>query len=216
MIERAQCAIGWMTEMHESPGVKIRGSGLSTRMILQSSGPRYAGDETNLRLLARDRSVEIRAYWDGPPATNSKPHPPPSERAGWALNDQSLEPDVSVGLLALIVALSAYLATIGIFLRERAIKFKADIDCIQAANPAHKKLEDLRKSKLTTDIYLYLLMVADLPMIVAAFLLFLHVFYFFSPRLLNTTIRLLTLAGITSSFSMRLRMVALHLQERQD
>jgi len=218
--ERAQGVRAWLNSKVDNSRPKP-----GDRAILYASGPRYTGKTTDHpRLLDRDRSVDIRAYWQSPPdqnaASKASAKPP---KTGFALNTQFLEPSVSVELLALMVALSAYLAVVRIFLGEASERLKTEaenlaIDAgyfegladrvqldaqIGPPPPATqgkaklKRARDLLTSKDKTSRQRDLLVFPDSLMIAAAFCLFLHAFFFLDATWLATSIRLFTLAVVT-------------------
>ena len=146
--------------------------------VLLTAGPRYLGGKADPRLLERDRSVEIRASWN-----NGSPNAAESRaKAAGPLNTTSMEADVSMALLALMVALSAYLVTVGIFLADRAEKLES------------KKALKANKIKMQRR----LLILADTPTVLAAFLLSLHVFAFYpSVTLVPASILLFRMSIVT-------------------
>jgi len=146
--------------------------------LLLTAGPRYLGSKIDARLLERDRSVEIRASW------NSSPNVAEALPKSGPLNTTSMEADVSMALLALMVALSAYLVTVGIFLADRVEKLE---------NHSRTALK-AKKIKLQRR----LLILADTPTVVAAFLLSLHIFAFYpSVTLVPASILLFRMAVVT-------------------
>jgi hypothetical protein len=178
-LDRAEGLKGWL-ELQQ---------GAKSNAIVLSTGPHQSGD------LAEDRSVEIRAE---------------SIRRE-TLNTEYLEADVSIALLGLMVALSAYLATVGLFLRDRGGKLSEAIaptehrkkvlkersELNQAEKDELKELNALADRHARNTLYRKLLILPDAPMILAAFLLFLHVFYFCPQATLNASILLFEMAAIT-------------------
>jgi hypothetical protein len=147
---------------------------------LLTAGPRYLAGKTDARLMERDRSVEIRAHWNNSSANAVESRP----KAGGLLNAASIGPDVSMALLALMVALSAYLVTVGIFLADRVEK-------LEARNQTALKAKKIKLQRR-------LLVLADTPTVVAAFLLSLHVFAFYpSVTLVPASILLFRMSIVT-------------------
>ena len=178
-LDRAESLKGWL-ELQQ---------GAKSNAIVLSTGPHQSGD------LAEDRSVEIRAQ---------------SIRSE-TLNTEYLEADVSMALLALMVALSAYLATVGLFLRDRGGKLSEAItptehrkkilkersELNQAEKDELKELNALADRHARNTLYRKLLILPDAPMILAAFLLFLHVFCFYPRPMLDASILLFEMAAVT-------------------
>ena len=120
------------------------------------------------RLMERDRSVEIRAYWESPQVQES------SSASGTLFNV-----DHELALLGVIIALSTYLAAVGFFVRQR-------ISELAKTAPATCKIA---KKKLR------LLVLADLPLILSGLLLFMHVYY--SWYSLRSSMQLLAMGALT-------------------
>ncbi len=137
------------------------------RFSLMAAGPAYFNGPPDTRLLERDRSVEIRAYWQPPPAPES------SSASGTLFNV-----DHELALLGVIIALSTYLAAVGFFVRQRITE-------IAKTEPAN----DIAKKKLR------LLVLADLPLILAGLLLFMHVYYSWDS--LRSSMQLLAMGAVT-------------------
>jgi hypothetical protein len=116
--------------------------------ILIAAGPAYADGVRDSRLLERDRSVEVRAYWEPRPEEGNL-------GAGTLFNV-----DHELVLLGVIIALSTYLAAVSVFLRQQIGERKGD----------QRSYDRPRKS-------LRLLVLADLPLILSGVLLFVHIYY---------------------------------------
>ena len=136
--------------------------------ILMAAGPIYFNGLIDTRLMERDRSVEIRAYWEPPQAQES------SSALGTLFNV-----DRELALLGVIIALSTYLAAVGFFVRQR-------INELAKTAPATC---EIAKKKLR------LLVLADLPLILSGLLLFLHVYY--SWYSLRSSMQLLAMGAVT-------------------
>ena len=127
--------------------------------VLLTSGPRVL-PSAHAYQHGRNRSVEIRAYW-AIQARNESVSP----RAFGHVKYDMLKPPEMLAFLGLVVALSAYLAAVGVYLRE------------QLAKPSSGPKDDIRR--ITIKTRLSLLTIADMPMITAALLLGLHLFFGF-------------------------------------
>jgi hypothetical protein len=146
---------------------------------LLTAGPHYLDGKIDPRLQERDRSVEIRAHWNNT-STNLAESAP---KAAGPFNTTSMGADASMALLALMVALSAYLASVGIFLADRVEKLESTKKPLKA-----NKIKMQRR----------LLILADTPTVVAAFLLALHVFAFYpSVTLVPASILLFRMSIVT-------------------
>lgn len=185
-----------------------------------TAGPQHLAESAD-SVLRRDRSVEIRAYWQRPSAAVQQPSRP--NRIGWALNDEALDSAVSLTVLSLLVALSAYLAAVGLFMRERAANLGSLIDELDQKKIAaetlprllellSKQRDELWKRKNRTETRRTLLGLLDFLMIVAALLIGLHLFYFLPPQFLRASVVLVTFSGfslvllhLTPGFSLVLR-----------
>lgn len=82
--------------------------------ILLASGPYQTPPAPETCEL--ERSVEIRAYWRDAKAGAGGG---PPKKQGGLFSRGEMEPDVAVSVLSLLVALSAYLAAVRLFLQER-------------------------------------------------------------------------------------------------
>ena len=135
--------------------------------ILMAAGPVYFNGASDARLMERDRSVEIRAYWE-----------PPQVQESGSPSGTLFNVDHELALLAVIIALSTYLATVGVFIRQR-------INELAVTDPAI----EIAKKKLR------LLVLADLPLILSGLLLFMHVYY--SWYSLRSSMQLLAMSAVT-------------------
>ena len=170
------------------------------------SGVRYITREA--QFLEIDRSVEIEAFWprQEAPAVLPSPTPKPGiDSVGRRLNDGAMDPSVALAVLSLFVALSAYLATVGFFMRQRASELQKQIDelaieithRVSAETPMKKDIMDrLSGKKVETELHLALLPIADLPMIFAALFLSLHLFFFLPVATVRISIVLATFAAM--------------------
>jgi hypothetical protein len=195
--QRAQTVIN---RLNQAEGINGR---LKPFSIPLTAGPKHLTERDDA-VLSRDRSVEIRSYWQRPGIAVKQFSRP--EHIGWALNDEALDPGVSLTALSLFVALSAYLAAVGLFMRERTANIGGLIDeldqKISAASEPTKSVligqqNELVKRKNRTLTRRKLLVLADSPMIVAALLLGLHVFYFFPPSVLRASVVVVTFSGFS-------------------
>ena len=220
--KRATAVASWITGVEElsSAAKDGKSSGdpdpltelLVARTHVDVAGIRYASSK-NGQPLELDRSVDIEAFWprqlpinSAVPATSSVEN----RRAlvGLRLNDEGMDPDVAVAVLALFVALSAYLATVGFFMRQRVSELRKQIRDVKiAVAEAELKNEKaiperqtmmtkLKEGEVVTETHLKLLPIADVPMIVAALLLALHLFYFISTAWLRVSIVFATFAAM--------------------
>jgi hypothetical protein len=233
---RAQSVAQWIVGAAKSSDPKR--DDLSPRTLVGVSGLRYGKETGDPQLFEQDRSVEVRSYWATAPAhanttssastpviaapaqTNSsdagkaEPTSPVLSLVGVKINDEAMEPAVSLTVLSLFVALSAYLATVGFFLRQRVFdldneveeikikladpalkapasqeKAKPGEEHIEATRASYTELETRHNKGITkTKRALRLLPIADLPMIMAALLLGLHLFFFLSTGWLRASI----------------------------
>lgn len=87
--------------------------------VLLASGPYHTPSTPETCEL--ERSVEIRAYWREAKASAGGGAP---KKEGGLFFRGEMEPDVAVSVLSLLVALSAYLAAVRLFLQERLGGFK--------------------------------------------------------------------------------------------
>jgi uncharacterized membrane protein (DUF106 family) len=181
---------------------------LMARTHVDVAGVRYSNSR-NPQALEQDRSVDIEAFWPRQLPINS---PAPAEAAGTRLasvglrlNSEGMDPAVALAVLSLFVALSAYLATVGFFMRERVSELKKRISEVKIAAVSAQgvakdeyanMLRKLERRRDTTQTRLNLLPIADLPMIFAALLLALHLFFFLSTAWLRVSIVLATFAAM--------------------
>jgi len=157
---RAESVVNWLTSVD---------SRLKDRAILLAAGPEYLNRVADPRLLARDRSVYIRAEWegDGEPAKGSV--------LGEA---ETLNRADTLALVGAIVALSAYLAAVGLFLRDQMKKRHEVIADGKIGQNDQEILELVHNDNgyMKTQRALRLLILADVPAILAALAFIRHVF----------------------------------------
>ena len=158
--------------------------GMPAQAVVLSSGARNVGEQVPPELLKRDRSVEILVSWSTRSSTAAGSTP---RSFGSGLNEAVVNSSESLTLLGFLVALSAYLATIRLFLQQEADKKKAD--------PDHLK----------HTVMLSFITIADLPMVLAALLLGLHIFIFLAAGWFRVSLVLFIFAGMV--------MVLLHSRE---
>ncbi len=187
-LDRARAVFAWVADRAKADGAAVS---LDARTLIQVSGVRYASKATNAMLLEQDRSVEIRGFWDRALPRDSAqariPEAGSTATLGVSLNRDAFDPDVSIAVLSLFVALSAYLATVGYFIRQRAFELQSALHTFRSerlVNPnsfqrtARRRLgKMLGRRYRQTQTYLMLLQIADMPMILAAFSMTMHVFF---------------------------------------
>jgi len=127
---------------------------LEPRIALFAAGAQSVGEAIAEDVLKADRRVEVMAIWAVEQPENAIADGAPKQQpTGLIFNETFLDRQTSLALLAVLIALSAYLATIRIFLK-------------QADAPDHVK-----------KFGLIMLTVGDLPMISSALLLGFHVIF---------------------------------------
>ena len=194
---RAQEVLGWL---EQGCGLCHKGPMLQPRTVMISSGSRFAKPAINPYLLARDRSVEFRAYW-------SEVAPPPEKAGGscvsgggFVLNEEVLKSGDALNLLAIIVALAAYVAAVGLFMRQRGGDLRDKIQELKSGQEQKSKqqqdrLNDLEDTRRKTRRAIQALALADVPIILAGLLMFLHLFYCGPSLFVTASIVLLTFAA---------------------
>ena len=214
---RAKAVAEWIAGVTSPGGTRSVTSPVDRELIvarthIDVAGVRYANAK-DAGLLEQDRSVDIEAFWPRQLPINSGPTVSPVTNrfaaVGLRLNPEGMDPGVALAVLSLFVALSAYLATVGFFMRERASELKKRIGDVRVAIAyatkqdnsealkENKAIEvDLNDKKLETETHLKLLPIADLPMIFAALFLALHLFFFLSTAWLRASVVLATYAGL--------------------
>lgn len=132
---RAEAVSRWLTD-----GIRLK-----RQPVLLTSGPHML-PATRADQHARNRSVEVRAYW--PIRSEGQPVSMAANSAWWEMKSDVLQPPEMLTLLGLVVALSAYLAAVGVYLRER-------VETLRTATTAEDKFRRIkiktRLSLLTID-----------------------------------------------------------------
>jgi hypothetical protein len=188
--QRATAVKDWLSRELSQSTLRSTGQRFDFERIvtLMPSGALHIGAGVTNADRESDRRVDIRVVWRAVAPPRDDPSPRPWwEKVGRQLNTSALDSSSSLAFLAFLVALSAYLATVRLFLKQPTTTTSG------ATVSASKKLA------------LVLITVADLPMILAALLLGLHIFAFAPPAFLRLSFLLFVFAGGT--------MVILHARE---
>jgi uncharacterized membrane protein (DUF106 family) len=121
-----------------------------------------------------------------------------------------MKPADLLTLLAIIIALSAYLATVRLFALDRLTKLKEGLENISNQldeNLEEREVGNLGKTKtrleerITIHLKLCLLLFADVPMTVSAVLLGIYILYGKPACFLRTSVILFTIAGLVLLFN---------------
>jgi hypothetical protein len=133
---------------------------------------------------------------------------PPPEKAGgscvsgggFVLNEEVLKSGDALNLLAIIVALAAYVAAVGLFMRQRGGDLRDKIQELKSGQEQKSKqqqdrLNDLEDTRRKTRRAIQALALADVPIILAGLLMFLHLFYCGPSLFVTASIVLLTFAA---------------------
>jgi hypothetical protein len=187
-LQRAQAVRGWLKRKTDGIG---RQTGLPPKddvesiALLVTSGAEHVGINVSESDRTADRNVEIRASWRRPvPPMESGDKKSWLELVGRRLNvPPGLDAATMLALLAFIVALSAYLASVRVYVKGLA-----------SVSPRSKKT-----------VALVLISVADLPMIFAGLFIALYIFAFPRAFLFLWGLFLFAFAGVT--------MIILHASE---
>lgn len=166
---------------------------LEARIIPMPAGASNVGLSVSGPLLSDDRSVDIRAYWvTATIATNpeGQDDAPTGEITMFTSGDK-------LTLLTLIVALSAYLASVRLAAIGRLSALSRELSkdiygtpLVTDSNKAiSRRKDDIGRS-------LKWLTLSDAPMIASGFLLGLHIFYAAGERALMWSVYLFTFGGI--------------------
>jgi hypothetical protein len=176
-----------------SPGARVDRAAMEARIIPVVGGAVNVGLQVENSPLADDRSVDVRVFAMSATATQA-------ERR--TTNDDDprviqLSSGDKLTLLTLIVALSAYLATVRLMAIARMSELKTDLARDIYGKPlgtyendtAQRRVADIQRD-------LVFLTFGDAPMIGAGFLLGLHIFYGAGETALRLSIALFTIGGV--------------------
>jgi hypothetical protein len=164
---------------------------LEGRILAIATGAASIGERVNDAELEEDRAVEIRPYWFVAKATLVQSGQDSDIRpTGFGTGDK-------LTLLTLIVALSAYLASVRLVAIGRLVDLKGRVSTDffdkRLNTPANADVE--RRSN-DIKVGLKLLTLADAPMIVSGLLLGLHIFYGLPDASLRWSIYFFTFGGL--------------------
>jgi hypothetical protein len=200
-LQRALTVRGWLKRKQDAigrqPG-KPSKVDVESLAVLVASGAEHVGDSVSNSDRKADRYVEIRASWRLP---SSPPEAGETlrwyERIGRQLNvPPGFDAATMLTLLAFVVALSAYLASVRVSLKA----LMSEVETTNGGNTTIRKVDPK-----STKVALVLISVADLPMILAALFIGLYVFAFAPPFVLRWGLFLFAFAGGT--------MIILHASE---
>ena len=163
---------------------------ISGRVLVLASGSDHWGANRIAAELAEDRAVEIVAY-SSPKAPTVTATTSGTIGTASVLNVANLEASVSLTFFTILVALSAYLASV----RLVAIARLGELNDPETDKP-EVRAERIRAQRAKIKRNLRWLTVADIPMVLAALLLGLHVFYFWPAWTLHGSFYLFTFAGL--------------------
>jgi hypothetical protein len=194
-LQRALAVRGWL-ERQQASRVKRAGSAnngdLGSLAMTVASGATHVGADVSDDERKADRSVEIRTVWKVRPPAAATKEPLWWQRIGWQLNTARLDAGSALTFLAFVVALSAYLATVRLFLHG-------------LAEPSDTREGGLRLRPASKKVALVLITLADLPMILAGLCMGLYLFAFVPPLFFRWSLVLFAFGGGT--------MIILHARE---